>query len=711
MNGSWATGGLTLIGGRRDWRHIGVIAWLAFVLPAFSAEPFTAATLPRFAFYPQGGTLWQDLFPTNFVDLDPGTGLLDWHGTAYTYDGHNGIDGGIGAGWAAQDIGVPIFAVLDGVVEDAHDGEFDRNTVASSAPPNFVSINHGGGLVTQYLHMRNGSVAVKKGDLVVAGQQIGLMGSSGNSTAPHLHFAVYLNGRLVEPFAGPARPGDSLWTRQAPFRAEPFVRHFFFTRDEWVTGFPLADYTRTGAALAGTSMARFSMQVCNLPANSTFRFRFLRPDGTLRLETTSVLNNRELSRDGTWYYTYFVNFDRVGRWSLEISVGGEVLLTAPLEVVAAQTGVVNRPPNAVKVGFDGADVTPADAVVCRVQNWSPLSDPDYDVVRYRWLWRRNGVAIREIVSAGSADILMRGLVAPGDTLTCTVTPNDGQIDGPSAVASVLVGANTNRLANMSVLTNLVGRESTLTVGAVIGGAGATGTSAVLVRAVGPSLATLGVGGTLPDPALALFSGQTTVASNDNWGGSAALLDVFRQTGAFEMASPGSRDAAIHHPALSAGAYSVQVTGVDGATGAVLAELYDVSPPSATAASTRLVNMSVLKTMAAGEVFTAGFVIAGSASKQVLIRAVGPTLTSSFGIAGTMVDPRLDLYSGATVAASNDNWSTAFAAAATQVGAFPLRTGSLDAALVITIPAGSYTVQVRDVRGGGGVALVEVYEVP
>ena len=94
-----------------------------------------------------------------------------------------------------------------------------------------------------------------------------------------------------------------------------------------------------------------------------------------------------------------------------------------------------------------------------------------------------------------------------------------------------------------------------------------------------------------------------------------------------------------------------------------------------------------------------------------VRAVGPGL-AAFGVPGTMVDPKLVLYSGSSKTGENDNWGgdAQISAAATQVGAFGLGSTSKDAVLLVTLPPGAYTAQVSGV-GGGGFALVEVYEVP
>jgi len=118
----------------------------------------------------------------------------------------------------------------------------------------------------------------------------------------------------------------------------------------------------------------------------------------------------------------------------------------------------------------------------------------------------------------------------------------------------------------------------------------------------------------------------------------------------------------------------------------------------------------------GDIIITGFNIGSGGNKTVLIRATGPAL-AGFGVTGTIADPRLELFSGSTKLAENDNWGTAVgsatlatAATFTSVGAFQLTAGSRDAALVATLAPGGYTAQVSGVGNGTGVALVEVYEV-
>jgi pectin methylesterase-like acyl-CoA thioesterase len=113
---------------------------------------------------------------------------------------------------------------------------------------------------------------------------------------------------------------------------------------------------------------------------------------------------------------------------------------------------------------------------------------------------------------------------------------------------------------------------------------------------------------------------------------------------------------------------------------------------------------------------AGFVITGETATRVLIRAVGPTLADTFGVTGALPNPRLDLYRGSTLIASNVGWASAsnpneLALVAAQSGAFPLRATVADSAITMTLSPGPYTAIVSSASGStSGTALVEIYDV-
>jgi hypothetical protein len=256
-------------------------------------------------------------------------------------------------------------------------------------------------------------------------------------------------------------------------------------------------------------------------------------------------------------------------------------------------------------------------------------------------------------------------------------------------------------------------------GFVVGG---TGTENVLVRGDGPALTEFGVAGVLPDPILTLFnSGGTSLATNNAWGGYTVLQNAFTLVGAFSL-SPTSKDTALLLP-LAAGGYTAQISSASGDSGVVLVEVYDADTGSPTA---RFINLSARSEAGTGsQTLIAGFAVSGTGNETVLIRADGPGLTA-FGVTGVLAAPQLTLFdSNGVVIATNAGWGNASTkgtspvqatiAAATpaifsEVGAFGLTAGSLDSAMVVTLPAGSYTAQVTGANATTGVALVEVYEV-
>jgi hypothetical protein len=267
------------------------------------------------------------------------------------------------------------------------------------------------------------------------------------------------------------------------------------------------------------------------------------------------------------------------------------------------------------------------------------------------------------------------------------------------------GPATARLVNLATRTLVGGSAGTPIAGFVIGG---TGTKRMLVRAVGPGLAAFEVEGTVPDPRVAVVSGGTIVAGNENW--LAADEPAFTALGAFALPA-GSRDAAVV-TSLAAGSYTTPVDA-GGGGGIALLEVYDGQVTNTTAT---LVNASTRAFVGTGDgVLIPGFAVTGTGQVRLLLRAVGPTL-GEFGVEDVLTDPELTLFSGPTAIGANDNWGAAvnaadLTAAARQAGAFAFPAGSRDAALLVALPAGTYTARVGGVGGTTGTALMEIYVLP
>jgi len=263
-------------------------------------------------------------------------------------------------------------------------------------------------------------------------------------------------------------------------------------------------------------------------------------------------------------------------------------------------------------------------------------------------------------------------------------------------------SDSSRLVNIATRAAVGGAAGTPIPGFVLSGAGS---KAVMVRAVGPTLAGFGVGGVLADPRLSIVNGNATVATNDDWRAVDGATMI--AAGAFAL-PPGSKDAALVAN-LSAGAYTAPVTPASGAGGVALLEVYDGAPQ----AGPSIINASTRAFVGTGDrVLIPGFVVAGSGNLRLLIRAVGPAL-ASFGVGDTLADPTVTLFRGSTAIAVNDNWSSAgnaaeIASAATMAGAFALPAGSKDAALVVTLAPGSYSAVISGVGNTTGTALFELY---
>jgi hypothetical protein len=289
---------------------------------------------------------------------------------------------------------------------------------------------------------------------------------------------------------------------------------------------------------------------------------------------------------------------------------------------------------------------------------------------------------------------LSGSVSPGQALSPHALPRSAPI--PS------------RIVNLSVETQINAAGSALTVGIFIAG---PDSKTMLLRGIGPTLGYFGVPNALATPRLRLFDATGTLLTTvTSWNDDQLLALAFKRTGAFPLTA-GAADAAILSQ-LPPGGYSAQVDGGGYGTGTVLTEFYDADPDVANSAS-RLLNLSARGVVLNDSPLTAGFVVSGTVGETVLLRGVGPALFK-YGIRGFLAKPLLTLFDAAgNVVATNAGWGGGadLAAAFAGVGAFALASASADAAINVFLPPGGYTAQVTGADGGGGLAMVEIYENP
>ncbi|MDZ4758492.1 MAG: peptidoglycan DD-metalloendopeptidase family protein [Bacteroidota bacterium] len=171
--------------------------------------------LPSFTL-PVQGTLGTDFYIVNHVDQNLSVGQFkDFNCGSKSYDGHMGTDFVLRS-FRQMDSGVNVLAAEAGIVVAVVDTFYDRNKTGNSLGfGNYICIKHSGKYFTYYAHLKTKSFKVKKGDNIKQGQVIALVGSSGNSTDPHVHFEVwYDSASLIDPFAGNCQTLGGLWKSQ-----------------------------------------------------------------------------------------------------------------------------------------------------------------------------------------------------------------------------------------------------------------------------------------------------------------------------------------------------------------------------------------------------------------------------------------------------------------------------------------------------------------
>jgi hypothetical protein len=303
----------------------------------------------------------------------------------------------------------------------------------------------------------------------------------------------------------------------------------------------------------------------------------------------------------------------------------------------------------------------------------------------------------------------------GGSVTLT-TPQAGGSRVNVLLAATDTGARAQRLTGLATRARAGAGDAAAIVGFVLSG---DAPRAIVVRGIGPALGQLGVSTALTAPRLELYRGSQLLASNTGWaagGNATTLAAAFASVGLFPL-NPASADAALAIT-LAPGAYTAQLTGVGGAEGNALVEIYDLAAGNL---AQRLANLST-RAFAGRDQDTliGGMTVAGTVPKRMLVRAVGPGL-AQFGLSGTLRRPLLSIFDerGGLVTL-NSNWSTspdaaAIALASAEAGAFPLAPAaadaSADAALLLNLAPGNYTAQVTGSDGSTGVALLEIYELP
>ncbi|MBK7660165.1 MAG: hypothetical protein IPJ28_13935 [Betaproteobacteria bacterium] len=305
----------------------------------------------------------------------------------------------------------------------------------------------------------------------------------------------------------------------------------------------------------------------------------------------------------------------------------------------------------------------------------------------------SGVSVA-LAAAPTADSFFAGWSgACTGTGACNVTMDAAKGVG----AQFKLNTAIPRMANISTRMQVLTGNDVLIGGFIIGG---SAPKTVVVRARGPSLIPFGIANALPNPTMQLFSGQTVLATSDDWGTAANAAAI--TTSGFAPSSP--LESAIL-TTLGPGAYTAVVSGVGGVTGVGIIEVFEVDRPEVP-----LANISTRGQVLTGnDVMIGGFVIQGDTPQTVVVRARGPSLVP-FGITNALMDPVLQLFNGATPIATNDDWQFQTVpgdVAAIQASGFA-PADTREAVIRITLPPGAYTAIVSGKNGGTGVGIIEAF---
>ena len=268
-------------------------------------------------------------FTSNYVDLDATRKIKDYSCGRRSYNGHNGIDIALTPfSWRMMDAKeAEIVAAAPGNIVDKRDGNFDRVCTTGGNPPsNYVVVKHDGGRFGYYWHMKKGSVTKRPiGSRVAAGEVLGLVGSSGNSTGPHLHFelrsASDFGGKVRDPYAGLCGAASTMWRHQ-PERADAEVLRIAThtvvpnPAPDWCSN-PRPGYSNRFAPGSRVWVAAY---VRDQGPKTPIEFKVLNPAGETYVSWTSG----PLTKVYPWTYWYgqidLPSTGHRGRWKVQVTL-------------------------------------------------------------------------------------------------------------------------------------------------------------------------------------------------------------------------------------------------------------------------------------------------------------------------------------------------------------------------------------------------------
>lgn len=271
---------------------------------------------------------------SNYLDHNNATGVLeDYNCGTRTYDtasgyDHQGLDIYTWPFWWKQqdDEQTNIVAAAAGQIISKRDGSFDRNCSFNSDPWNAVYVRHSDGSIAWYGHMKNGSLTTKPvGATVAEGEYLGVIGSSGNSTGPHLHFEVYdIAGNLIDPYTGPCNGlnPSSWWQSQKPYVNPQINALLTHTAIPDFGSCPTTEVTYESNLFEPSDAVWFGSYFKDQQPGTTSFHRLYDPSGDLYFSWTRNFVNFYYS---SWWLRNVTVSAEEGTWTYEVDYNGETV--------------------------------------------------------------------------------------------------------------------------------------------------------------------------------------------------------------------------------------------------------------------------------------------------------------------------------------------------------------------------------------------------
>ena len=243
-----------------------------------------------------------------YVDEDSTAGIKDWNCGSNTYNSHRGTDIATYPYpfYKMDNDQVEVIAAAPGTILFKSDTSFDKNCNGSSNQANFAVVQHSDGTLAYYFHMKKHSVTTKTvGQTVALGEDLGVVGSSGDASGPHLHFEVRTstaNTDYKDPWSGSCNHlnANSWWASQKPYTEPAIVKAQVGLIDPVFPACPATESPNEDTCIPAGSAARFNIIFRNETSGMVATMRIIKPDGT---NFSSWTHNSSSSYPGS-YYSY-----------------------------------------------------------------------------------------------------------------------------------------------------------------------------------------------------------------------------------------------------------------------------------------------------------------------------------------------------------------------------------------------------------------------